>query len=277
MANLSGPLKVGQVVLSGINLYRLNFGTYTGLGAKAVAWSLVPVYGWAKAAMIGGQIARLGVQTLVRQPESVPQVMERLQPKMWGFLGVGILVGLIQLAVNLTLSVLVTVVMVPINLFGALLGDVGTLIAVSIGGIVRIALFLMQLWVQSRFLVFNVAIAVETEKEATDAIGRSWSLSERSVFGVMGTLLLTGVMLMPIFLLTMIPFYFTLSPVADILTVPPEEISDAAILTLLMAFAQGFLGFIVLVFVVQIFTNPLFQSVKAVLYAQLCDRQEDRT
>ncbi|MEM8544018.1 MAG: hypothetical protein AAGF66_08520, partial [Cyanobacteria bacterium P01_H01_bin.119] len=129
MANLSGPLKVGQVVLSGINLYRLNFGTYTGLGAKAVAWSLVPVYGWAKAAMIGGQIARLGVQTLVRQPESVPQVMERLQPKMWGFLGVGILVGLIQLAVNLTLSVLVTVVMVPINLFGALLGDVGTLIA----------------------------------------------------------------------------------------------------------------------------------------------------
>ena len=82
---------------------------------------------------------------------------------------------------------------------------------------------------------------------------------------------------MPIFLLTSIPFYFTLCPVSNPLSVTPEEISDAAILTLLMAFAQGFLGFIVLVFVVQIFTNPLFQSVKAVLYAQLCDRQEDRT
>ncbi|NEP17597.1 MAG: hypothetical protein F6J97_11935 [Leptolyngbya sp. SIO4C1] len=264
------PLNVGNVVSAGLSLYRTHFKAYTGLSAKALLWYLVPIYGWAKAITIAGQIGRLGFRELIHQPEPLPTAYAQVQPRLWAFLGVTILVTLIQIVVNFAASIVGTLLLFPIMLLPSIVGEVGAALSSLLSVAMQILLLLVQLWFQARFMLYDLAIAVETDSEAVSSIGRSWRLTQGSAFRVQGVLLLSYLIMAPIYILTSIPLMFTFPLLARLSVGAPEtEIASLAALV-----ALAFLIFFILLLVAGIFTMPFYQSIKAVLYYDLRSRRE---
>lgn len=261
------PLNVGDVVSAGISLLRSNFKTYMGLSFKAALWYLVPVYGWARGLMIFAQISRLGFQEVIHEPENVKASLRKVEPRMWSFLGVALLVGLIQLAVNYAVSALTGVMILPL----AAIAGAGA-VAAAISGLLIFAMYLVmfgaQTWFQARFWLFDTIMAMETETDATASISRSWELTQGSAMRVLFVLLVSYLVMAPLFMLTFVPFLFTIPFFAGL--TPDGGGSDA----LGMAFLFAFLVFMVLLFFSVVLSAPFFQSIKAVLYYDLRSRRE---
>jgi hypothetical protein len=261
------PFNVGDVVSAGISLLRNNFKTYIGLSFKAALWYLIPVYGWARGLMISAQIARLGFQELMRSPETLKASVRPLRPRMWSFLGVAILVGLIQGAINYAVSTVaggMTVPLAAIGGIGAAAAALSTLLIV----IVQLAAFAIQTWFQARFWLYDIIIAMETETDATASITRSWELSSGSAMRMLGVLLVAYLVMSPIFLLTMVPFIFT---IPFFIGVSPETAFNPA---LGIALALAVLAFVVLMFFAVVVSVPFFQAIKSVVYYDLRRRRE---
>lgn len=173
------PLSLGNVVSAGLRLYRSHLKSYFQLSCLAYAWVLIPIYGWAKCAAILALISRLAFAELVEQPESIQDAKRVVNSRMWQFLVMGLLMLLIT--IGLTIAV-----MIP---FGIAIGII-TAYAVSgtasstpnpavillIGLLTLIfipLLFMIFLWVQARFLVVEVPLAVEDNVDGSSTIGRS--------------------------------------------------------------------------------------------------------
>ncbi|MBE7382598.1 MAG: DUF975 domain-containing protein [Leptolyngbya sp. SIO1E4] len=260
------PLSTGNVVSAGISLLRTYFKTYLGLSAKAVLWYLIPFYGWARALMIFGQIGRLGFQEIIHQPETVNASLKKVEFRMWSFLGVAILVFIIQVAANYAISGVGTALILPFTAVGAGGDAVAILSGVLVVG-VQLAMFAAQTWIQARFLLYDVIIAVETETDATAAITRSWELTQGSAFRVLLVLLVAYVVMAPLFVLALLPFLFTI----PFFAATPADTPDPA---LALALLLAFLVFAVLLMLGAVITVPFWQSIKAVLYYDLRSRRE---
>lgn len=260
------PINVGNVVSVGISLYRTNFKTYSGLAFKSLLWYLIPIYGWARCLMIQGQIGRLGFKEMVREPETVKQAFRQVVTRLWAFLGIAILVWLIQLGINIGLSMARGVVSIPLLLL-ARLGDAGT----AISGLLQVVLFLIvfavQIWFQARFWLYDVLLAVETDAEATEAISRSWKLTQGSSFRVQLVLLIASLITMPLFILSFVPFIFTIPYFANFSAENPDPAFFAAL-------GAASLAFLFLFLATSIITAPFLQSVKAALYYDCRSRKE---
>lgn len=260
------PINVGNVVSVGISLYRTNFKTYSGLALKSLLWYLVPVYGWARSLMILGQIGRLGFKEMVREPETVKQALQQVIPRLWAFLGIALLVGLIQFGINIALSIVRGVVSIPL-LFIAQAGDTGAAIS-GLGQLLLILIFLaIQIWFQARFWLYDLLLAVETDLEATQAISRSWKLTQGSSFRVQLVFLIAYLIMLPLIILSFIPFLFTIPYFA---TFSPDNPDPTFFIVILLAT----LAFLLLLFVVSIVTVPFWQSVKTALYYDCRSRKE---
>jgi hypothetical protein len=263
------PLNIGNVVTAGISLYRTNFKTYLGISAKALLWWLVPVYGWAKGVMLFGQIGRLGFQELIRQPETVSESYRFVEPKMWSFFGMAFLTAILQGGINFVISIVTLIALVPIGLIGAIFGDVIGGIVAFVGYLaVQIAGVFAQIWFQSRLLIYDLAIAVETDIDDADSIGRSWQLTKGSVLRIQGVIFITYLIMLPLFILASVPILATLPIFAQISeTTTPDP---ALVGTVMLAFLLFMLLCLLAVGVVM----PLYQSIKAVLYYDLRSRRE---
>lgn len=260
------PLNVGNVVSAGLSLWRTHFKTYIGLSTKAVLWYLVPIYGWARCAMIVGQIGRLGFQEVIHQPETIRDALRKVEPRMWSFLGVAILVTLIQLALNYAISFAGSILLVPILAIGGA-GESAAVLSAILSVIAQLAIFGVQMWIQARFWLYDIIIAVETDTDATSSISRSWELTSGSTSRVLVVLLITYLVMMPLFILSLVPFLFTLP---FFLNAPLEGANTTLISALLLAF----LVFLVLILITGVITIPFWQSIKSVLYYDLRSRRE---
>jgi hypothetical protein len=260
------PINVGNVVSIGIRLYRTNFKTYSGIGLKAMLWSLVPVYGWARSLMLLGQIGRLGFQEMIREPEPVPVALRKVEPRMWAFLGITLLITLIQMGVSMGLSLAGMFISIPF-FFLAALGDVGAALSTLLQLILQLAIFGAQIWVQARFWLYDLFIAVETETEAVQSISRSWQLTQRSSFRVQMVLIIAYLIVLPLYLLSFTPFLLT---VPYFVNFSPDNPDPTLFLVILLAMFMV-IGLVLAVSVVAI---PFFQSVKAVLYYDCRSRRE---
>src|SRR4028118_2003715 len=96
-----GPLSVGNVVSASLRIYRDHFKSYFGLALVASLWVLVPIYGWAKYSAIAALISRLAFGEVRENPETVSDARRQVNPRMWSFLGAGILTFLIFFGVSL--------------------------------------------------------------------------------------------------------------------------------------------------------------------------------
>ncbi|MEM6715947.1 MAG: hypothetical protein AAF622_12810 [Cyanobacteria bacterium P01_C01_bin.147] len=264
------PLNVGDVVSAAISLFRTNFGTYVGLNLKSVLWFIVPVYGWARGLMIQSQIARLGFQELMRQPETVAQSLRAVEPRLWPFLGIGLLVWLIQAGVGYAVSFAATLLTVPISVIGAAGSETASVLSVLLTFLVQLLVIAAQMWVQARLYLWNLILAMEPDIDSTTAINRSWELTKGNGVRVLFSLLVAY--------LVMLPLYALMIAIPVIIAVPflgsglleGEGPTSAAILGIFFAI----LVFIALAILIGILTAPFFQTIKSVLYYDLRSRRE---
>ncbi|MEO1295258.1 MAG: hypothetical protein AAFW75_05555 [Cyanobacteria bacterium J06636_16] len=274
VSNLSSqlqPLNVGNVVSAGVSVLRSNFGTYLKLSAAAGLWWLVPVYGWARALMIYGQISRLSFQEVVHQPEPVSAAYQKVQPHMWAFLGTAILVLLIFFGVSIAISFAT----LPLNFLLSIIasfGDVGAAIFAIGYFLLQIAVFMGQMWIQARFCLFNVIIAVETGKDATASISRSLELTSGSGLRVLLVLIVAYAVMAPIYTLIYIPFIFATPFLFAFL----EETQDPVFApTSVLGFLFLAILLLTALFIMaKVVTEPLWRSIIGVLYHDLRVRRE---
>jgi hypothetical protein len=260
------PLNVGDVVSAGISLLRSHFKTFLGLSFKGVLWYLIPVYGWARGLMIFAQIARLGYQDIIHEPESVPASLRKVEPRLWSFLGVAILVAIIQFAVNYAISSVGGVLMAPFLAISAA-GAAAAVLAGILIVVLQLAMLAAQIWIQARFWMYDIIIATEADIEPTSSISRSWELTKGSAGRVLLVLLVAYLVMAPLYLLTLVPFIIT---VPFFVTANWENPDPTIGFALLLAF----LAFFVLVLLAAILSIPFWQAIKAVLYYDLRSRRE---
>lgn len=261
------PLNVGNVVSAGISLFRAHFKAYLGLSVKGILWLFVPVYGWARGPMIFGQIGRLGFKEICHQPETVAEALQKVEPRLWSFLGVGILVGIIQFIAAQIIAVSGGLVI------GGLAAIVGSGETASImAGIVQVVgqllIFMAQTWVQARFCLYQVVIAVETNKDATSSIGRSWELTQGNGARVMSILLVAYLVVSPLYILAFTPFLFTIPFLGD------PFATEASMAAFFLAFLLALLVCIVVLVLASFLVTPFWQAIMSVLYYDLRSRRE---
>lgn len=251
------PLSVGNVVTTGLVMYRSNLKTYLKLSIFAYLWVLLPIYGWAKFCAINGLIARLAYCELINKPETVSAARDRTDSRLWSFLAVGLGVGLRLLGIYiLWYLALIAAAILPITVLGTQGGIFVTVIAaliVLIAGIIVIIRF------YSRWFVAELPLAVE-ENVATgsQSIDRSWDLTKDVANRIQYIIVVAILVTIPIQIVTgFIPSIF------QIRTVP----GTSAYATIqLISFFLSLLGGAIIM--------PFWQAIKAVIYYDLRSRKE---
>lgn len=242
-------LSVGNVVSAGLRIYRDNFKVYYLEALKSYLWIFVPIYGWAKFAAIQAVIARLAFFEVRETPESLADARRQIMPKMWIFLVTGILIGLILFAGFFVFGI--AVALLGVGFFASIRNN--PLVSLVIGSfVIVLSLFLIftYIWLISRITFAELAIAVDGVKEATKAIGRSWTITQGFVAKIQ-------IIFFIAFLLT-IPF----SAASNIGSLLSQNSEMGSVINLLLTIPLGAL------------LIPFWQSIKAVIYYDLLTRKE---
>lgn len=245
----SETLSVGNVVSAGLRIYRDNFKVYYLEALKSYLWVLVPVYGWAKFAAIQALIARLAFCEVRETPESLADARRQVMPKMWIFLVTGILIGLIFFAGFFVFGIAIT--LLGIGFFASI--ENNPLVSLVIGLFILLSFILLifaYIWLISRIAFADLAIAIDGIREATKAIGRSWTITQGFVAKIQ-------IIFFIAFLLT-IPF----SVVSNLGSSLFQSAEWGAVINLLLTIPLGAL------------LVPFWQSIKAVIYYDLLTRKE---
>ena len=191
-----GPLSIGNLITAALGLYRNNFKTYFILALKAAAWTLVPLFGWAKYSALLAVISRLAYTEVTKRPESSLDAQKAVQPFKWSLLGTLILIVLMISAVFIVLTVglgviggiLIAVLNVPkgtaskdsFNVIFNLLGTQpiwGSLVLL-IGFIFFFFLLYIFLRIIFRYSLFELVIGVEREGNIFKSLYKSSQLTK---------------------------------------------------------------------------------------------------
>ncbi|MEH1874170.1 DUF975 domain-containing protein [Nostoc sp.] len=263
------PLSIGNVVSAGMRLYRSHLKLYLKLALTAYIWALVPIYGWAKCASILAMISRLAFGELVNQPESVEESRRVVNSRLWQFL----ILGLIMFAIG---TALIVVLIIPFSIFwGMTIGLFATSAAISnnsnsafilIGLLLTIisilVLFTFLLWLQARFFVVEIPLAIEDNVDSISTISRSWDLTKRQGWRIVGILFISYLITLPI----QLPFSIVSSIIQSYLKPLSKENLTYAILSFLVSLVLTLLSATLVV--------PFWQAIKAVIYYDLRSRRE---
>ncbi len=267
--NLMRPLNVGNVVTTALILYRSHLKLYISLAFQALLWWFIPVYGWAKALTINAQISRLAFRELINQPETAKTSLSHIEPRMWKFLGTGFLTGLILTGINICISLASTIILfIPILVISATFrnnSDIIGILTVLLQLIMNLVSLVAQLWFQSRLLITELPLAIESEVDAITTINRTWDLSKGSALRIQLILLVCYLITLPIFAVVIIPTFFTFLSLVTTTSSPENAIATFFRLFLLSLIVISILGTIL---------APFWQAVKAVIYYDLRNRRE---
>lgn len=272
MSNLSPqnpmrPLSVGNVVSAGLRIYNSHLKTYTQLGLYAALWSLLPVYGWAKAAAISGLISRLAFGEIVGRPERVDTAQSQVNSRLWTFLLSAILVGLIVFGTFLGLYIsLIIVGVFSAGLIGVAFGQQSS-VAIILTIVLFIVLFLLFLfaiaWIYSRFMFAELPIAIEENVNASQSINRSWELTKGFVLRIILILTVGILITLPIYILTQVLAIVIQQSLANVLV-------RGSTTYIVVSYIIGY----VLGLIINIWILPFWQAMKAVIYYDLRSRRE---
>lgn len=251
------PLSVGNVVTTGLVIYRSHLKSYFNLALIAYLWILLPIYGWAKYSAINGLIARLAFAELINKPESVDTARSQVNPHLWSFLGVGIGVGLRLLGIYVLMYIAAALAVgIPIAVLGQstgiFVGVIAALVVVVVGIIMVIRFY-------SRWFVAEIPLAVEEGVTgAGHSIDRSWELTQNAVGRIQYIIVVAFLVTVPIQILT--------GYIPSIFQIGVEANSTAYQLLGLISFALSLLGGALVM--------PFWQIIKAVIYYDLRTRRE---
>lgn len=260
------PMSVGNVVSAGLRLYRSHLKTYLNLALYASLWSLVPIYGWAKAAAIGGLISRLAFGELINQPEGVSEARDRVNPRLWDFLVTGILVSLIFFGTVIGFYIVLAVI-IGITFaigFGFSSLNPAAFLTLAIISLISFVVFVIAVtWIYGRLIVAEVPLAVEDNISSMETIGRSWKLTKGFVGRIQIIILVSFLISLPLFVLVQVLSAIVQGIVA---TVIPQESVLFTLFVFVVAYILGLIS--------NIFIMPFWQAIKAVIYYDLRSRRE---
>lgn len=263
------PLSLGNVVSAGLRLYRSHLKSYLQLGFIAYLWILVPVYGWAKSIANLALISRLAFGELVNQPESLDGGRRFVNTRLWQFF----IMGLLMFAIGAGLAI---VIFIPFFIFAVFFTSF--LIASSGSGntpnpaVILILLLLLiilipivlvaLLWIQARFLLSEVPLAVEESVDGVSTIGRSWELTKGNVWRIVLILFVAYLITIPL----QLPFTFLNYMIQLILAVVGQDNSAYIFLSYPIS--------LVITLVSAALISPFWYAIKAVIYYDLRSRRE---
>jgi hypothetical protein len=255
-----GPLSVGNVVSASLRIYRDHFKSYFGLAFVANLWLLVPIYGWAKYSAISALISRLAFGEVREKPETVSDARREVNPRMWSFLGAGILTSLIYIGVSLVGGIAMAILAVGA---GAIFGQNSPIIAVLLVVVTVIAFFIIYIRIISRLLIVELPLAIENNIGASSAIGRSWELTKGSV-GRIQWIVFVGILVsLPITIVVQILSWIVQTVLRAVLGAESGIFFLVYyILILPLSFGSGAL------------VTPFWQAMKAIIYYDLRSRKE---
>jgi hypothetical protein len=265
-----GSISVGNVVSAAVRIYRDHFKLYFGLAFSAYAWVLVPVYGWAKFSAISALISRLAYSEVIERPETVNDARRHVMPRMWSFLGAGLLVGLITFGVGV--GVVVGAIFV-VSVFGILAGIVGTIVGqnataivifILLGIIVFIALIIGYIRLVFRLFIIEMPLAIETNVTATSTISRSLELTKGFASRLQGIVVVAFLVTIPVSIVVQIVITILQTVLTALFSTdsPIFWLLFYFFITLPLSFASGAL------------LIPFWQAIKAVIYYDLRSRKE---
>ncbi|MEH1942845.1 MAG: DUF975 domain-containing protein [Nostoc sp.] len=263
------PLSIGNVVSAGMRLYRSHLKLYLKLALTAYVWALLPIYGWAKCASILAIISRLAFGELVNQPESIEESRRVVNSRLWQFL----ILGLIMFAVGIGL---IAILVIPFSFFiGITISYFATNTAVGnnlnptfivIGLLLTIIFFpvllTFLLLLQARFFVVDLPLAIEDDVDGVSTISRSWDLTKRQGWRIVGILFIGYLITLPI----QLPFSIVSSIIQSYLKPLSKENITYAILSAFVSIVLTILSATLVV--------PFWQAIKAVIYYDLRSRRE---
>ncbi|NDJ15713.1 hypothetical protein [Myxacorys almedinensis] len=297
----SSPMSVGNVVSAGFRLYRSRLKAYLGISTRATLWAMLPwallipllvvafvpfalsqgenptslillllifpwvalaIYCGARSSLNSALIARLAYGELSGQPEDSRTAFRQIRPRMWNLLLVHIAVGMVMFGINFGLSIA--------QQFLIILPAIAFRDAPAIAGIFAVVAYLGTLvvyfWFWAHFYIPEVAIAMEGDTNAFDMVGRSWNISKGSANRILLILSVAALITFPLYGLVAIPVLPALVGTASLI-----QVGDvSAIGWFLIAIGVG----ILLLLLVNLFTLPFWQTLKAVVYYDLRTRRE---
>lgn len=252
-------LTVGNVVSAALRIYRDRFSTYFKLALTTYLWIFIPIYGWAKFAMLSGVISRLAFGEVREKPESVRDVVREVQPRMWSFFGAGFLTSLIYLGVYIVSAILLVSMIAFIAEGVQKKSDIIIGIGVIVMLIIVVFIIVICVLPLCRFFIIEVALSVENDLKATSAISRSWQLTKGFFNQIQVIILITFLINIPLFI------------VASILRASIE-------LLLATFFGNNTYILIMLYITMNIITGafylPFWQIVKAITYYDIRTQKE---
>lgn len=258
------PLTIGNIISIGLRLYKLHLKTYLKLSLFAQLWGFLPIYGWGKYHAIAGLISRRAFANLTNQPESVEMARQQVNDRLRSFLGLWFLLFLIYMplfaagywGIFTAMMRYIQSVMSASVMFDVDIEPPVTDYAIPIG--ISIIAFMGMIWLFSRLMIPEVSLAVEEGATANQSIFRSWSLTKveggRMIGIVITTLLITLPILLPL----------GIGPSLLMTKINPEFMSSWQSLPLKMLHRSA----------VNTFVFPIWQTVKAVVYYDLRSRKE---
>lgn len=258
-------LRIGNIANAGFRLYGAQWKTYLNVSAQAHLWILVPIYGWAKFFAYSALISRLAYQELIYQPESLSTARRYVNRRLWSFLGLAVLWGLIFMAAYIVFAIAATLVILlfilSLSFILAAFGNeqtIGLIIGILIGALIVAGILFGFIWLFSRLFLPELPLALEEQISADRSINRSWQLTAGSVLRVQGLVIVAFVMTLPILMLTnYIPSIF-------LTQIEPNTSVYWSVYSVSLILSIG--GSILLM--------PFWQSLKAVLYYDLRSRRE---
>ena len=299
-----GTLSIGNVVTTSITLYKSNFKRYFQVSLRATGWVLaillamviagivgaglyaitssplvaIPVViGWlvgtlyfsARYATDRAVICRLAYQELIDEPETVDAATKKLLPRIWGFLGLSLL---ISLYISLVAVVAYIILIIAVLLIMAIVTSVLKLeiespfaIAIIVLAVIGAILLLFGILIRyyAYWFVAELPLAVEQNKSANASIGRSKQLISTAVGRVILIITIAFLMMIPINTLGSGPGLVGQVMVSASTDVATQAIGGALIL-----------GGVILNLISELFIMPFWQIIKSIIYYDLRNRRE---
>lgn len=296
------PLSVGNVVSAGFRLYRSHLKQYLAIALRATLWALLPfiallpvplvfitpqpnyfilglliliffvllLYCSAKSLVNTALLSRLAFAELIGQPESEKSAQNYVNRRIWQFLLSGTLLFLLFIVIYIT-SIILGIIVGGISVgiltvaFGGSIerNPLAIIVVILITVVIVVAVFSGLIWLFSRFVIVDVALAIEPEVDGVSAISRSWNLTKGYVFRIILISTVAFLITLPISIITQIAA-FLIQPIIDMLI--SRESPAYLLISYIAGYIIGLLG--------SLFILPLWQAIKAVIYCDLRSRRE---
>jgi hypothetical protein len=277
------PLSIGNVVSSGLVLYRSNLNNYFGIAVKAILWlipgflslglipfifvssrnngfiiliatiiSLIALFFCIGKSMASqALIARLAYQEIINQPETINEASSKVYPKTWNFVGMTFRISLRIFGIYFLMYIAL--------IFSVFMGFQGKILeAILIGIFAFIIAILTIIYFVSRWFVSEVALAVEEGINDISSMQRSWDLSKGAVGRLQLIVFVAFLVTLPVQLITgYLPALFFGSPTTG---------SPSFFFAQFVSLIFSLIGTLIVI--------PFWQSIKAVIYYDLRSRAE---